>query len=88
MDDGGSLSYNPRTGVVFNIQSFQFDEAELLKKNLTEHYKTNCWIKTNKGKPVLAISEAESQKFFEHFLPQVHKTFYYKLPWRLKEKLE
>nr|YP_009733037.1 intron-encoded endonuclease I [Jaagichlorella roystonensis]QHU78333.1 intron-encoded endonuclease I [Jaagichlorella roystonensis] len=79
MDDGGSNSYNPRRGILFNTHSFTRAEVEMLSESLNKHYNINSWVKLNKGKPVIAIKEAESRGFAEHFLPYMHKTMVYKL---------
>lgn len=83
MDDGGSNSYNPRKGIVFNTQSFTRAEVDMLSNSLNKHYNINSWVKVNKGKPVIAISEAESKNFAEHFLPYLHKTMTYKLSFEV-----
>lgn len=83
MDDGGLLSYKkdwPRRGLVFNTQGFTFAEVERLSKNLNQFYNLKTWVKTNKRKPIIAVSGREYQQISRVFLPHMHESMRYKLP--------
>ena len=60
MDDDGLLSYNKDyalKGLVFNTQTFSFQEAKTLSNNLNDSYDLESWVKQNKKKPIIAIPE-------------------------------
>ena len=58
MDDGGKMDYtkNEGKGIVLNTHGFSHDEVEILSSALAKQFNLNCWVKKNKGKPVIAIS--------------------------------
>lgn len=90
MDDGGKLFYNKdweRRGLVFNTQGFNLIEVKTLSKNISESYNVDCWVKENKGKPVIAISGFSSKKLISTFLEFIHPTMLFKLPKKLLREL-
>lgn len=83
MDDGGLLSYNKdyvRKGLVFNTQGFVFNEVLILSENLNTAYNLNTWVKTNKKKPIIAVSGKEYLKIKNIILPHIIDSMKYKLP--------
>lgn len=58
MDDGGKLDYNKNSNnksVVLNTQSFTPEEVRTMADQLTEKFKLECEIRSNKGKKVIVI---------------------------------
>jgi hypothetical protein len=83
MDDGGLLSYNKdyvRKGLVFNTQGFVFNEVLILSQNLNTAYDLNTWVKTNKKKPIIAVSGKEYLKIKNIIFPHIVDSMKYKLP--------
>lgn len=88
MDDGGQLAYNKdyiRKGVVFNTQNFPRTQVEILSDNLNTHYGLESWIKSNKNKPIIAISGKKYHHIERIMLPFIIPSMRYKLP-SFKEK--
>jgi hypothetical protein len=82
MDDGGKMDYssNQGKGLIYNTQSFQKKEVELLASGLREKFGFDCWVKANKSKSVIAISGKSFEKFEELVEPHIIPSMMYKLP--------
>lgn len=82
MDDGGPLDYKPRgsKGLVFHTQGFTWSEVEALAVLLRKKFNLNCWTKTNKGKPVIAISGRCYERNVELIKPHLIPSMVYKFP--------
>jgi len=92
MDDGGKLDYssNKGKGIVFNTHCFT--EAEVrqmcieleakfgLALALGQSRTKVCWLKFNKGKPIIAISGSSYDKFLEYTSSYIFPTMRAKLP--------
>ena len=80
MDDGGKLDYTSNQGkaVVLNTQGFSFEEVKILKNMLIEKFKLKCWIKENKGKPIIIISGFSYEKLCTLIKPFIIPSMLYK----------
>lgn len=88
MDDGGRLDYNANggKGIIFNTQGFTFTEVEKLSKLLNHKFHLTCWVKTNKKKPVLAISGKDYEKLVQLIKPLIISSMLFKFPSERKTK--
>jgi LAGLIDADG DNA endonuclease family len=83
MNDGGLLSYNkdfPRKGLVFNTHGFSLVEVKILSNNLNNAYGLETWIKTNKNKPIIAVSGKKYEQIKSLIFPHIIESMRYKLP--------
>jgi hypothetical protein len=78
MDDGGS--HPSRYSLQLNTQGFTFQEVESLCTLLRNKCKLECWVKLNKGKPIIAISGKSYDKFFELVNKHIHVSMRRKFP--------
>ena len=80
MDDGGKLDYNKNSknkSIVLNTQSFTDLEVINMTKELSDKFKFNTEIRSNKGKKVIVI-KSESYSLFRsnidnYILPEMVK---------------
>lgn len=83
MDDGGKLDYNINSknkSVVINTQSFTELEVIKLSHELTDKFKLNTHIRTNKGKKIIVIN-SESYNLFRNLIdPYIMPEMISKLP--------
>lgn len=79
MDDGGQQDYRGY-GLQFHTQGFTESEVDLLCKILQDKFGLNCWRKSNKGKPIIAISGHSYDTFFGLIKDYMHESMYCKLP--------
>jgi len=83
MDDGGKLDYNKNSknkSIVLNTQSFTSIEVEKMSKDLSDKFKFNCEVRSNKGKKIIVI-ESESYSLFRKLVdPFLLPEMIYKLP--------
>ena len=81
MDDGGKLDYNKNSknkSVVLNTQSFTADEVKTMGDQLSEKFKLDCEIRSNKGKKIIVIKNYEV--FISLIDPYIIDEMRYKLP--------
>lgn len=81
MDDGGKLDYNKNSknkSVVLNTQSFTADEVKIMGDQLSEKFKLDCEIRTNKGKKIIVIKNYDV--FISLINPYIIYEMRYKLP--------
>lgn len=68
MDDGGKLDYNKNSknkSIVLNTQSFTDLEVFNMAKELSENFKFNTEVRSNKGKKIIII-KSESYSLFRN----------------------
>jgi len=78
MDDGGKLDYNKNSknkSIVLNTQSFTDLEVFNMAKELSEKFKFNTEVRSNKGKKIIVI-KSESYSLFRnkidtHIIPEM-----------------
>ena len=78
MDDGGKLDYNKNTknkSIVLNTQSFTDLEVFNMANELSEKFKFNTEVRSNKGKKIIVI-KSESYSLFRnkidiHIIPEM-----------------
>jgi hypothetical protein len=78
MDDGGKLDYNKNSknkSIVLNTQSFTDLEVFNLANELSEKFKFNTEVRSNKGKKIIVI-KSESYSLFRnkidnHIIPEM-----------------
>jgi hypothetical protein len=78
MDDGGKLDYNKNTknkSIVLNTQSFTDLEVFNLAIELSDKFKFNIEVRSNKGKKIIVI-KSESYSLFRnkidnHIIPEM-----------------
>jgi len=82
MDDGGKLDYssNKGKGIVFNTHCFTEAEVRQMCIELEAKFGLVCWLKFNKGKPIIAISGSSYDKFLEYTSSYIFPTMRAKLP--------
>lgn len=81
MDDGGKLDYNPKSknkSVVLNTQSFTTVEVNMMSKELSDKFKLDCEVRSNKGKKVIVIKNYDT--FISLAGPYIISGMKYKLP--------
>ena len=83
MDDGGKLDYNKNsknTSIVLNTQSFTELEVYLMSKELTDKFKFECEVRSNKNKKVIVIKSSSYSIFRKLTDPYIIPEMKYKLP--------
>lgn len=83
MDDGGKLDYNKNsknTSIVLNTQSFTELEVYLMSKELTDKFKFECEVRSNKNKKVIVIKSSSYSIFRKLTDPYIIPEMRYKLP--------
>jgi LAGLIDADG DNA endonuclease family. len=83
MDDGGKLDYNKNStnkSVVLNTQSFTSIEVEKMSQELSEKFKLNCEVRSNKGKKIIVINSISYSLFRKLVDPYLLPEMKYKLP--------
>lgn len=78
MDDGGRQDYRGN-GLQFHTQGFKVKEVQDLC-TLLRALGLDCWVKYNKGKPIIAVSGHSYDKFIQLRGPYIHKSMWRKLP--------
>ena len=81
-DDGEKLDYssNKGKGIVFNTHSFTEAEVTQMCIELEAKFGLVCWLKSNKGKPTIAISGSSYEQFLEYTSSYIFPTMRAKLP--------
>lgn len=82
MDDSGKSYYGlkRRNGIVFNTDSLDVTEVTKLISGLHNKFKLNCWIKTNKSRPIIVVSGYSYKIFLSICGKFIHRSMYCKLP--------
>ena len=83
MDDGGKLDYNKNStnkSIVLNTQSFTDLEVEKMLQELSDKFKLNCEIRSNKGKKIIVINSVSYFIFRNLVDPYLIHEMKYKLP--------
>jgi hypothetical protein len=57
-----------------------FVEVKILSNNLNKAYRLETWIKTNKNKPIIAVSGKKYEQIKSLFFSHVIESMRYKLP--------
>ena len=79
MDDGGQQDYRGY-GLQLHTQGFTVDEVQSLCVLLRDKFGLDCWLKFNKGKPIIAISGHSYTVFLGLVGPHIHESMRYKFP--------
>jgi hypothetical protein len=82
MDYGGKSFYGQgiRYGVTFNTHGFSVQEVDWLVQGLRKKFELNCWMKYNKGLPILVLSGHSYEDFLALCGRYIHPSMYHKLP--------
>lgn len=83
MDDGGKLDYNKNStnkSIVLNTQSFTDLEVEKMLQELSDKFKLNCEIRSNKGKKIIVLNSVSYFIFKNLVDPYLIHEMKYKLP--------
>jgi hypothetical protein len=82
MDDGGKLDYssNDGKGIVLNTQCFSESEVNIMASELQSKFGLIIWVKSNKGRGVIAISGKSYENFLELVSPFIIESMIHKLP--------
>ena len=83
MDDGGKLDYNKNSknkSVVLNTQSFSDLEVIQMSKELSNKFKLNCEVRSNKGKKIIVILSDSYLTFRKTIDPFIVPEMIYQLP--------
>ncbi len=73
-------SSNKGKGIVFNTHSFTETEVRQMCIELEAKFGFVCWLKSNKGKPTIAISGSSYELFLDYTSPFIFSTMRAKLP--------
>lgn len=87
IDDGGRQDYRGY-GLQFQTQGFTENEVDWLCKLLQDKFGLNCWRKSNKGRPIIAVSGHSYNIFFELVKNYMHESMYFKLPSFFKKEIK
>lgn len=86
MDDGGRQDYRGY-GLQLHTQGFTVAEVDWLCKLLQDKFGLDCWRKSNKGKPIIAISGHSYDVFFGLVKDYIHESMRFKLPSDTRTKI-
>lgn len=79
MDDGGR-QHPLRYGLHFHTQGFTVAEVESLCGILTEKFGLHCWVKLNKGLPIIVVSGHSYDIIFGLISEHIHESMRFKFP--------
>lgn len=79
MDDGGQQDY-VGYGLQLHTQGFTVTEVESLCAILQDKFGLDCWVKSNKRKPIIAISGHSYALFLSIVGPHIHESMRFKFP--------
>jgi hypothetical protein len=83
MDDGGKLDYNKNSknkSIVLNTQSFTDLEVINMANDLSDKFKFNTEVRSNKGKKVIVIKSESYSLFRSNINNYILKDMVKKLP--------
>lgn len=79
MDDGGR-QHPLRYGLHFHTQGFTVAEVEYLCSILTGKFGLHCWVKLNKGLPIIVVSGHSYDIIFGLISEFTHESMRFKFP--------
>lgn len=80
MDDGSLSSSADRYGLTLHTQGFSTAEVDALIALLVAQFGLNCWQRSNKGLPIIAISGHSYPVFFGLVASHIHESMRRKFP--------